>query len=320
VVTIKELPKIPDLTSLRIADLDEFTFLERVPIKLMFLAPYQRPIGSTQIGRMLRQGFDPRKLGIVTLSLREDGRYAIVDGSHRRYIAVQHGYNDMLARVFIDLTYEEEARLFEALNTIKAPTALDRFRARIEYEEETALDIAAALAEVQLRIGSGGAQSTREVSCVAALDRLYREQGPRSFREVLSVIHAAWGTDDPHAWSGRIIDGFRMFWARYRNAIEFKRLVVQMQNVSPRKLMAEAGVSPIRTDSPGALIGRQLVAIYMGRSRSDRWRLDPWTAHISTGPRKKEKTGVSRHVTDKLVSEDPIERESRPEPYEEGGV
>lgn len=286
----------------RLADLDEYTFLERVPISLMFVAPYQRPIGETQIARMLRSGFNARKLGIITLSLRNSGRYAILDGNHRTRIAVNHGFTEMLSRVFIDLSYEEEAELFEALNTIKAPGALDRFRARLEYREPRAVAIQTDLGTFGLRIAvQNGGNQTGIVTCVAALDKLYIERGPLEFNEVLNVITQAWGIEDPTAWTGRIVDGFRMFWSRYRDLIEFQRLVLQLRNCTPRTLLVSAGANPKNSDSASALIGRQIAILYSGRSRSGKNVLPPWTNYVksATGERKEAPRTAARKLLEK---------------------
>jgi hypothetical protein len=252
---------------------------------------------------MLRSGFNARKLGIITLSLRNSGRYAILDGNHRTRIAVSHGFTEMLSRVFIDLSYEEEAELFEALNTIKAPGALDRFRARIEYREPRAVAIQTDLGSFGLRIAvqTGGGNAAGVVSCVAALDKLYIERGPLEFNEVLNVIVQAWGTEDPTAWTGKIVDGFRMFWARYRDLIDFQRLVAQLQNCTPRTLLVSAGANPKNSDSAPALVGRQIAILYSGRSRSGKNVLPPWSTYVKniTGESKEAPRTPARKLLEK---------------------
>lgn len=265
-------------TSQRLVDIDEHTFLERVPISEMFVAPYGRPVGATQIARMLKSGFDPRKLGILTLSLRSDGRYAILDGNHRRTVATHAGLLTLLARVFIDLSYEEEARLFTALNTVNAPSAVDRWRARREFGDPTVVTVESILANRGLKINLTSMEaSPGRLTCVAALEKCFKERGAIELGEILDILIAAWG-DDPAAFTGRMLDGLRMFWARYRGVARLDRLVPQLQATTPHRLHAAAVGKVISHDPAAVSLGKQIAATYVGRST--KYTLPDWSPQI----------------------------------------
>jgi hypothetical protein len=283
-----------------LARIDDHTILDWVPIDLMFVAPYGRPVGRSQLGRMHKSGFDEKKLGIITLSLRHDGRYAIIDGNHRRHLAKDVGRTEMLARIFIDLEYMEEAALFSALNTIKAPSALEKFNARMEYLEPVAVDITRIVGEVGLRIAktpNTGGEGT--VSCIAALEVLYIERGPLEFTEVLNVIYAAWGPQS-HAWHAYIINGFRQFWARYRDEVEFKRLVEQLQLKMPQQILAAAGAYAGVSESIPTRVGKQLVLVYNGRSRAKKLRDWPSTARNAVPQINSAVYGLGGKIVDRV--------------------
>lgn len=281
---VMTLPKPPITPLDRLAQIDECTFLERVAIADMFVAEYGRPIGYGQIGRMLKSGYDPRKLGIVTTSMRADGRHALLDGNHRRHLAHHHGETHMLARVFIDLTYEEEAKLFAALNTVKPPSALDRWRARIEYAEPVAVEIAGVLADNGLRVGSttkGTAPGA--VAAVVALERIYHQRGVNELRECLTILRGAWDLD-PSAFTNKMLEGLSHFWARYRGDANISRLVEQLQKTTPHRIQAQAGALLGPQESAYTAVGKQIVQIYTGRSA--KYVLPDWkpklTDHIET--------------------------------------
>jgi hypothetical protein len=285
-----------------LTNIDAFTFLESVPLSQMFVAPYGRAVSRSTLGRMHRSGFSERKLGIITLSMRPDGRYAILDGNHRRHLCHGLGLTHMLARVFIDLTYEDEAELFEALNTMSVPTALERFNSRLEYNDPTAMDIRRMLLDHDLDVARTSGKPPRgKLSCIGALEALYTERGAQEFAEVINVIYAAWD-DDPQAWVGHVIAGFRQFWARYRNQVEFKRLVEQLRTRTPGQILAAAGAYAGMAEPIGTRVGKCLVTVYNGKSRSA--KLSEWPARTkSESSPRADAVRKGSKIVDRLKSE-----------------
>lgn len=300
VPTRQEAPRPVRPSIEKLARIDDETILAEIPISEMFVAPYGRPISTSQIGRMVRSGFDPRKLGIITLSMRADGRFAILDGNHRKHLVQHSGYTVMLARVFIDLTYEEEADLFEALNTVKPPAAIDRFRARLEYKEPRALGINHLLGRYGLKVSTytGRKAGSRTLTCVSVLDSVYDTRGPIEFDEIIGILYAAWQYD-PMAYVGRMVDGLRHFWARYRDEVDRDRLVAQLQLTTPSRIQGKAGALASQlTETASTLIGKEVANLYNGRS--SRHRLSAWTERASH-PAGSTSEGKSRHVGNKVI-------------------
>lgn len=265
-------PTIPE----RLARIDEFTFLEVVKLADMFTEPYCRPVGTAALGRMLKTGFNPRALGIITLSMRENGRFAIIDGNHRRHLAEHAGLTELLARVFIDLTYLEEAQLFKDLNTIKPPNAVDRFRADVEAQEPRALHLQAILNDFKLRVGSTADRShPGVVMAVAAFQRVLIERGEDELREILAILRAAWDYE-PAAYSARMLAGISAFWARYRSDANVSRLVAQLQTTTPNRIVAKAIGYGGRQYATDDAVGKTLVDVYIGRSRAAANQLPEW--------------------------------------------
>lgn len=274
----------------RLARIDDETFLERVSTDKMFTAPYSRPLSTAQLGRMAREGYSARKAGIITLSMRGDGRFAVVDGNHRRHLAAASGVREMLSRVFIDLSYAEEAELFEALNTIKPPTAIDRFKSRLERGERVALDIRDRLAVHGLHVSIvSGRDSRGALQSVHELERLYDELGPEAFSHVLLIVFTAWEYDTS-AWTSRMLAGMRQFWARYGDVVDAKDLVRRLQQYLPSRLLAAAGASPVRSESVGTLVGKHLQAVYNARRRSN--LLPEWKPRVAVAD-------LPQHVADR---------------------
>ena len=70
-------------TSNDMPDIHHDTLEEQIPISEMFIDPtYSRSIDWPFVNR-LAKNWDRSKAGVVYLSLRETGKYAIIDGCHR---------------------------------------------------------------------------------------------------------------------------------------------------------------------------------------------------------------------------------------------
>lgn len=256
-------------------DLDRRTFAEYVPISSLFVDLYQRPVKEGRINRTLREGFDADKLGCIMLSLREDGRYAILDGNHRVQMARKVGITALFARIFINLSYEQEAAYFRAFNTVNLPTAMDRFRARVEEREPEALEMVAILEQHGMRVAFHG-EAVGAVGAVAALDRLYIDLGPQGYYDVVNLIHRAWG-NERRAWIGPMIDGVRQFWIRYREEADIARLEDRLKLVHPEDILRNASVGLVKRGSAGSRIGRQIAEAYNQGLRNR--RLSDWVDH-----------------------------------------
>lgn len=259
------------------AGMEKYTIRTMVKIKDMFAPPFCRPVGVAQIGRMLKAGFDPRALGTIKLSLRSDGRYAVIDGMHRKTLVEHLGGEEMPADVYLDLTYEQEAALFEMFSTVKPPTALDRWRTRIERGEQSALAITHLLGTLGLHVDLNRKHTANGLSCVKALDMTYRQRGAVELHEILSILQRAWGSE-PANYSGELVTGMAAFWARYRDHTDRERLNTQLQKTTPYRIKAAAGLFKTALDPTAVAVGRQISQVYTGNSK--KYVLPEWPVRI----------------------------------------
>ncbi len=256
-----------------------------VPITQLSLDRYTRPVSEVKVNRMLERGLMLDALGTISVSQRSDGRYMILDGHHRVQASRKWGLPQMLSRIYVGKTYQEEALLFRAFNTTNRPTALDRFRARLEEGEETALDIQRILNRHGLAVGlSGPAHGT--VQSVGAIDKLYGELGPIGLDRVTDILHRAWGSERK-AWVQPMVEGMRQFWARYQEEVDIERLITQLKLHTPEQILAQAGLVALKSAAPGALVGRTLVERYNQGLRKR--KLSDWVDH----PGRRTSKGVA---------------------------
>ena len=170
----------------------------------------QRTIDPNRVKGMAAV-WDPRAAGTLTVSAREDGTFAVIDGQHRKEAAreAQGDKVTLTCRVFTGMTLEEEAHLFRLLNTTRIPLPVDRFRIRVAEKEDVAVSITSMLREYGWTVAHG--RSAGMFAAVAAAERVYRLD-PDALREAISTVTRAWGHDE---MDGRVLEGIGLVLARY---------------------------------------------------------------------------------------------------------
>lgn len=250
-------------------EIDAKTLFERVPVGEIFVdQAYGRALDESNLRRILRE-WDERALGVALLSLRNDGRYAVIDGQHRIEAAKKMGVLTIPARVYIDLTPEEEAKLYRLFGIHKAQTPLDRFRASIQERVPAALRIRAIILGMGLEI-SAGSVGDGKVTAMASVTRLYGQYGPEMLELVLRTLYASFGRDY-RAYSGTMITGLAAFVVRFEPWCDWTRLVRRLQEeglseLSQRVLASKRAFSA--GGSSNIIIGRIIHDVYNKRAQN----------------------------------------------------
>jgi hypothetical protein len=216
---------------------DKWLLERSVPVEKMFVAEYGRQLSEQKVLRMQRH-WNPRAVGVLQLSMRNDGTFAILDGHHRKVAAEREGVHGLPARVYIDLSYEEEAELYTLFATVNRQSAIDLFRARVEANDPVANDLRRLLqvrdADIALR-GPG----LNLVQSPTTLERIYRQQGREFTAQIIDLIADAWNKQ-PRAWIATNLGGMTAFWARYRKNAKHERVIQTMKLTGPERLLAIA--------------------------------------------------------------------------------
>ncbi len=226
----------------QLPDVRHDTLDERVPIKVMFADPsYSRPIDRSFVTKLAR-GWDRSKAGVVYLSLRADGRYAIIDGCHRvEACKLAEGGDAVLpARVFIDLSLGQEAALWDACNRYRRrPRQTDVFRARLVAGDEAATRIAQAVKQAGLKLDLDSRQHGASIVAVTALEQAHQRLGDHGLVIVLGILREAF-EDDERGYQAPAIDGLSMVWSRYGSTINRGRLIEALRRVGATRLLTLA--------------------------------------------------------------------------------
>lgn len=227
--------------------LDQHTIYALVDTSKMFVAKYSRPLQVAKVQAMARQ-FDERAIGTILLSLRTgEEKYAILDGQHRIAAANLKGIRQLPARVFIDLSYEDEAALYVRFATVNQQSPLDRFKARVEAKDPLALDILEILQSTGGLYISYSGQHDHGIQAITVLESLYKKGGRAHLRHVLTTIYRTW-QGAPRAYTHPILQGLSAFLTRYEQLdekedgvkLDWQRLVQTLGHLTPEALIAKA--------------------------------------------------------------------------------
>lgn len=231
----------------------------------------QRPEDPTWVARLIKE-FDPNKVGVVTASVREGGKF-LLDGQHRVLAAkgAGRGSQKIECRLITGvrttngvrpLTLEEEAAFFVALNDSKHVDPAAKFNARATTRDPVALDILGIL-HVYGWMEVGKWRKAKVFTVISVAERLYRsgknslnsrpEDGRDALKDVLQTISAAWGVG-PGTALGPVVSGMGLAFLRnYEDQRAKERDGFKPAVMDPLRL---AGVLSTEAADPQVLLAR----------------------------------------------------------------
>ena len=92
--------------------------IECVPLERIVTEQYQRILNMKNVAGIVKN-FDPAKLGVLVVSHRADGTYAVLDGQHRLTALRRLGYDAANCIVLEGMTIRQEADYFRRQNENK---------------------------------------------------------------------------------------------------------------------------------------------------------------------------------------------------------
>lgn len=144
----------------------------------------------------LAEEWEDSLVGLLLVSVRDDGDMVVLDGAHRMLAARQRGITSLDAEVFFHLTTADEAALFGGRNDRLKVSPLDHWRVRRLRGDKTVLAIEAVLREHDAQIGYRPAEG---YCCVGVLEELYRRR-PQPFGQTIQLVERCWAQrEEPRA-------------------------------------------------------------------------------------------------------------------------
>lgn len=230
----------------------------------------QRPLSSSHVNKIVGE-FDQRKIGTLLVSKRASGELVVLDGQHRLQALRELGYGDQWVKceVYEGLSLADEADLFRGRNTVKVPTAFDRFEKGVLAGHPNCVAIHDSLQRHGLRVVRGGTYEGRGVRAVGALERIYAQRDGL-LDLTCAVVTEAWPMD-PDAIDGHILEGVSLVLDKYWDEIDTDALIKKLAKHpgGPTILLANAkGQAKLGlSGSTRKVVSESIVASYnKGRS------------------------------------------------------
>jgi hypothetical protein len=218
-----------------------------VNTKFIVADKYQREVEPPRVSKILDE-FDARKVNPPKLSFR-DGKYFVFDGQHTiAVLKARNGGKDltMECRVYFGLTFDDEARLFEAQNGISRAVSMnDKLRSMFVRGESTAVSIVRIAEAIGFSVDFKKVKGPHRIVAMKVLNDVYTKHGESVYTTALGIIKAAWdGNTD--SLRGEIIGGVSIFCAKYDGKFDRPLLIKKLSKILPIKIIREAKLSSER--------------------------------------------------------------------------
>ena len=211
--------------------------IECVPLERIVTEQYQRILNMKNVASIVKN-FDPAKLGVLVVSHREDGTYAVLDGQHRLTALRRLGYDAANCIVLEGMTIQQEADYFRRQNENKQSLRInDTFNASLWAEDAESLRIKELMDKYGFRHGKSGQPMC--ICAIGALQRILRRFGDRTLELTLACIAATWPHDST-ILRGEMLAGLGEFWRRYGEKLTVAQFEARMRKHLPMEMYQEA--------------------------------------------------------------------------------
>ena len=211
--------------------------IECVPLERIVTEQYQRILNMKNVAGIVKN-FDPAKLGVLVVSHRADGTYAVLDGQHRLTALRRLGYDAANCIVLEGMTIRQEADYFRRQNENKQSLRInDTFNASLWAEDAESLRIKELMDKYGFRHGKSGQPMC--ICAIGALQRILRRFGDRTLELTLACIAATWPHDST-ILRGEMLAGLGEFWRRYGEKLTVAQFEARMRKHLPMEMYQEA--------------------------------------------------------------------------------
>lgn len=238
--------------------------------------PYQAPLQPVRV-RLIAKSYDPAKLGVFEVRIKDDGSWELLDGQHRTNAAMSIGRGEDVVNVLFTAGIDQRtaAALFVGINERRMKP-----RGAILLAMAHAGDpIPTKMVEI---VESHGftvdmvRDSTRNdgaINCSETLVNLIKRNGERHVDTVLLVIRSAWN-GERESLTRDVIEAVSQFLLVYPE-INTNELANRLQATTPKRLRAEIASARV-TERGSSLLsvgyarGRGVLQIWNHGRRSAR--------------------------------------------------
>lgn len=153
--------------------------------------PYHKTVSDAIVEEMYKN-FNPVVAGFLVANVREDGKIALVDGRHRREMAIKSGEKGWEFIVTHGLKIDEEARLFRWFQKRKNMTQAENLKALILERDPAALALRSAVTSLGCCFPFDKDKERHPIRGVEALIWIFERGGAEGVKRVLRFALDAW--------------------------------------------------------------------------------------------------------------------------------
>jgi len=190
---------------------------------------YQRDVSDVRVNSIVKN-FNRNAIGVVTLSIRENGDLYVIDGQHRieALKVLGKGDEDINAIVFFDLSVADEAELFVIMNEGRTkPKRYDLHKASSKSGDLASQEIDQILAFHGLSVGDKPGYNI--IRAIGTVHKVYGRIGKDKLSDVLKVLIDANGNHSS-AFTAEYILAVASIIANYNN-VNLARLSLGIKNL-----------------------------------------------------------------------------------------
>ena len=264
--------------------------LAEIDLSKIFFDNFCRQPVESNLNR-LRKDWRLQAVGTIYVSARPNDAYSLLEGGHRVLVAIENNVKTLPARVYLDLTYEQEAALYNLFNTYSPHSALDRLKGRLEAKVPKVIDMTHIIQQFDLEWDFNRKHSAGHIKAAATIETAYDTWGPQVLHDAIALLHEAWGTDN-RAYQDDSIAGAVQFLARYGG---YKFSVIDSASDKPIKfdrsrmlsLMRERGIRQFRSEALQISLAEHLRRSHsFGRAMRSIYNLHLQTRTLPTWPER----------------------------------
>ena len=235
--------------------------IECVPLERIVTEQYQRILNMKNVAGIVKN-FDPAKLGVLVVSHRADGTYAVLDGQHRLTALRRLGYDAANCIVLEGMTIRQEADYFRRQNENKQSLRInDTFNASLWAEDAESLRIKELMDKYGFRHGKSGQPMC--ICAIGALQSIIRQFGEDTLELTLAGIAATW-PKDATILRREMLAGLGEFWHRYGASLSIAQFESRMRDRIPMELYQETRRRTQCKATPGTAFNKSVRFVTCG--------------------------------------------------------
>jgi len=215
------------------------TKITTLPIHSLTSEPYQRPVNSSRVKKMINN-YKPNSNAPIYVNVR-DGRYIIVDGQHRAAMMKGLGFSEIQAILFShSLTTAEEADAYHYYSRESKPSSLyNDYSVQLQAGDRATTEIERAVRENGFYVTNKSDHSPQTIRALKTLRDIHQRAGASGLSHILQIWRESWPNIQPEQTSLLALTRFYLAYHDHPHYYE-DQLIERLQKLPVSTMMLTA--------------------------------------------------------------------------------